>query len=520
VRRIRRAVDRVAAGFGANTVGVHIRRGDAWHPGARPAYRRSPDAAFMAAMDRELEADPDTMFFLATDAADTEERFRERYGSALLTNRKKTFVASNPSKPKENQRDAVIDLFALARTRRVLGSHFSSFSKFAAVLGAVPYHDIVEGADTPVPDRIRLRRTRAGPREPRDTVASFAINQVGLGHTSRLVAAHDELRGRGLSSAFFVEHEKQMIEDYRFDQTVIPRFRGVFRDQQEVTSRARDLARTIVELALEGTRPFVLHDVFVHRALYDAAVDGGWPQALIYRARRDVEDPASWLRTIAPAVSVVFEIGKDGFVREDDDISVYGVDDVVRKPLGEMPLWGADPAELRIMITAGGGGRPDSEAFVNAAIAAADAVGRRCGCSVEARVVTGPFYRWDVRVPASSPVEFTVTGYVSPTHSLYWGTSVVVAQSGYNTFQELGRSGIPHVLVPSGEFGVDDQRRRAASRTEEADVQVVECDPVAIAKAIEHVIAAPRRNEWPTPAGAAGASQIAAAIASMAGVGG
>jgi hypothetical protein len=140
VRAIQQAIDRVVGAFGEHTVGVHIRRGDA----RAPQFQRSTDAAFMAAMDRELKADPDVRFFLATDCALTEERFRDKYGLALLTNSEKEFAPSLPGQPKANQRDAVIDLFALARTHRLLGNCYSSFSHFAGVLGGIEREDVVE----------------------------------------------------------------------------------------------------------------------------------------------------------------------------------------------------------------------------------------------------------------------------------------------------------------------------------------------------------------------------------------
>ncbi|MGH9050662.1 MAG: hypothetical protein ACRDY4_13110 [Acidimicrobiia bacterium] len=139
VAPLRRVVDELAAGFDSGTVGVHARRGDAViHHRLGRYFRQSSDAAFFARMDRLLHEDPGSTFFLATDSAETEARFRERYGSVLRTNSEKQFVDSLPSQPKENQRDAVVDLFTLARTGHVLGSCYSSFSRAAADLGDVP----------------------------------------------------------------------------------------------------------------------------------------------------------------------------------------------------------------------------------------------------------------------------------------------------------------------------------------------------------------------------------------------
>lgn len=139
VAPLRRVVDELAVRFDSRTVGVHARRGDAViHHRLGRYFRQSSDAEFFARMDRLLRDDPGTTFFLATDSAETDARFRERYGSVLRTNRAKRFVDSVPAQPKENQRDAVVDLFTLARTRHVLGTCYSSFSTAAAELGDLP----------------------------------------------------------------------------------------------------------------------------------------------------------------------------------------------------------------------------------------------------------------------------------------------------------------------------------------------------------------------------------------------
>jgi hypothetical protein len=148
VASIRRAVDEVTDSFDDVTVGVHVRRGDAViHPHLSGEYRKSSDRAFFNVMDALLRRDPRTRFFLATDQADTESRFRARYGEALLTNPAKRFVPSVVMAPKENQRDAVIDLYALARTRQILGTHYSTFSTTAATLGSIPFQTVYSGQE-------------------------------------------------------------------------------------------------------------------------------------------------------------------------------------------------------------------------------------------------------------------------------------------------------------------------------------------------------------------------------------
>lgn len=170
-RDIRIAVEAIARDFDERTVGVHVRRGDAWlSTGVGPAYMRSSDAAFVARLDAIGAGSSGATFFLATDDAETERRFRRRYGDAVIVNSEKRFVESLPGRSKDNQRDAVIDLFALARTSRVIGTNYSSFSEMAATLGDIrlerAFNSRWRGALSRVPGvaraRVRLRRTRAG----------------------------------------------------------------------------------------------------------------------------------------------------------------------------------------------------------------------------------------------------------------------------------------------------------------------------------------------------------------------
>jgi hypothetical protein len=145
VRTIRERVAQLGEAFSEETVGVHIRRGDAIRdPSIGRRYRRSPDAAFMARMDRIVQSRPNSSFFLATDCLETQQRFQDRYGSLILTNPDKRFVPSIPGAPKANQHDAVVDLFALARTRMILGNHYSTFSETAAALGGARLEVAVE----------------------------------------------------------------------------------------------------------------------------------------------------------------------------------------------------------------------------------------------------------------------------------------------------------------------------------------------------------------------------------------
>lgn len=114
--------------FAAHTVGVHIRRTD-----HRASIAHSPDTAFLRAMDEEVRRDPTVRFFLATDDDALKQRLKERYPDRLITQ-----PQTPPRNTLDGMRAAVIDLWCLAATQKLLGSYGSSFTDTAAEMGNVP----------------------------------------------------------------------------------------------------------------------------------------------------------------------------------------------------------------------------------------------------------------------------------------------------------------------------------------------------------------------------------------------
>lgn len=118
---VRQGVDRHRARL-ATSVGVHIRRTD-----NSEAIESSPLEGFVAAMRRELDAAPDTTFFVATDDPASYDELQRRFGAAVFTHPKTSYARSDPRAIV----DAAIDLYCLAHCRKLIGSYWSSFSEVA-----------------------------------------------------------------------------------------------------------------------------------------------------------------------------------------------------------------------------------------------------------------------------------------------------------------------------------------------------------------------------------------------------
>ncbi len=126
---IKRSIDKICSSFNASTVGVHIRRTD-----NNPSIGTSTTDAFVTEMQKKLDADPNTNFYIATDDLDEEKHLREIFGDRIISNESRDLSRASVSGIK----DAMIDLYCLSNTSAIIGSFFSSFTDTAAAMKGIP----------------------------------------------------------------------------------------------------------------------------------------------------------------------------------------------------------------------------------------------------------------------------------------------------------------------------------------------------------------------------------------------
>lgn len=127
--QLRKLVDDATQNVTDRTIGVHIRRGD-----HERAIRQSPEDAFRRAMKEEIEKDPNATFFLATDSEETKQSLQKEFDNRRILSNDVPLTRKSTS----GLQGAIIDLYSLARTRKILGSRVSTFSGMAAKIGGIP----------------------------------------------------------------------------------------------------------------------------------------------------------------------------------------------------------------------------------------------------------------------------------------------------------------------------------------------------------------------------------------------
>ena len=119
---------KIVGSFVEHCVGVHIRRTD-----HGPAKAASTTEKFIIRMKKEIENDPEAAFFLATDDWNEQKRMIEIFGKRIITQPDKVLERSS----KKGIESSIIDIICLSKTRYILGSSCSIFSKFAADYGNI-----------------------------------------------------------------------------------------------------------------------------------------------------------------------------------------------------------------------------------------------------------------------------------------------------------------------------------------------------------------------------------------------
>lgn len=126
--QVKELINNKISGFDENTIGVHIRRTD-----NHQSIAHSPTAIFITQMERKIELNGRTKFFIASDDPKIMMELADRFGDRAMCG---DMYASR--KTLSGMLHATADLWALSKTKEILGSYYSSYSEIAALLGNIP----------------------------------------------------------------------------------------------------------------------------------------------------------------------------------------------------------------------------------------------------------------------------------------------------------------------------------------------------------------------------------------------
>ncbi len=120
-------INSVTEQYSNNTIGLHIRRTD-----NKQAIAHNGISSFEKSMDVEIKANPDTKFYLATDDMDVKKYLKDKYRESIIS-----YDMPLNRNTMEGMKGAVVDLWCLSKTKKIIGSYFSSYSEVASYIGHI-----------------------------------------------------------------------------------------------------------------------------------------------------------------------------------------------------------------------------------------------------------------------------------------------------------------------------------------------------------------------------------------------
>lgn len=125
---IQEIINKTTASYSKNTIGIHIRRTD-----NQAAINDSPLEKFQTIIEKELHENPNVRFYLASDEQEVKNSFYRKYGDAIITRN----IPLNRDSI-EGMKEAVVDLYCLAKCSKIIGSSNSTYSMMASWIYNIP----------------------------------------------------------------------------------------------------------------------------------------------------------------------------------------------------------------------------------------------------------------------------------------------------------------------------------------------------------------------------------------------
>lgn len=124
-----------------NTVGVHIRKGDALRTEHSCKYSAATTQNYIDLINYVIDSDT---VFLSTDCLKTQNKIIESCATKKILTTNKPFVdtALTSLNHKDYQDHACIDLMLLSKCKNVYGTPFSTFAKTAAKITNIPFTEV------------------------------------------------------------------------------------------------------------------------------------------------------------------------------------------------------------------------------------------------------------------------------------------------------------------------------------------------------------------------------------------
>lgn len=318
-------------------------------------------------------------------------------------------------------------------------------------------------------------------------VLLISSNGAGMGHLTRLLAYANRLEGQAQAYFHSLSQAVPIVDTFGYPYEYTPSAAGsgmpVAVWNRLFTQRMASTIRRIQPgvVVFDGTWPYAgVKDL---RELFPQ-VRWIWSRRGMWRVGKAADQmaKASWFDAVVEPGDFAYPYDQ-GVTRHAPSIRVGPVTMMGRKDLlGKSEArdkLGLDRQDRWALLTLGAGNINDTTAMLDSFVEVLTQLGVRCATAV-------PEISANTR---SHPKIQPVSAY--PLSPLYPAFDLVVSASGYNSFHELLRLGVPSLFVPNSATALDDQQRRAQYAADQGwahattDLRVTNLHPL-LAELLDH----------------------------------
>lgn len=129
IKAIQHRISEITDTYTTTTIGIHIRRGD-----NTVSVEKSPFNLFKEAIEQEISKNKEVRFYLSTDDIFTQNQLLTDFGDKITIQKNKDLSRTTL----KGIQDALVDLYCLSKTSKIIGSYWSSFTETAAAINKTP----------------------------------------------------------------------------------------------------------------------------------------------------------------------------------------------------------------------------------------------------------------------------------------------------------------------------------------------------------------------------------------------
>lgn len=322
-------------------------------------------------------------------------------------------------------------------------------------------------------------------------ILASAINSIGIGHLSRLIAICDTMRrlDPDLKVLFLTEiSDFRLLQTYGFPYYFVPPPKKIANDSEYKkigVKMASEVRLSVIDSIVKNYEPdLVLHDSLVDRAIFDASKRIHARQAFVTRSRRNLPEIfRDYNSELSEMGLVILAEMKNDNIDSEFNFNFYNSGQIIRRhpssiEMGKIRkkymLSGKEPV---ITISNGGGANFGSfeDNYWDVMLNVLENLDKN-GKEIKVITIAGPMGIIP-KLPRLKHLDTTAVDYEPNLIDLFSVSTLNICRGGYNTINELAAVGAEAICVPAQRHSDDQAQRIIDTGKENGRIHFCDLEP-------------------------------------------